>query len=102
MSAIHRALLGAAALSASLLLPLATQAQEFTYNLVLTAKLENGRTIDLPAFPISDLMHCLREKKKTEIGRKFPRGVIVTPDGKSPSGTIVAARCEERPTKMGG
>jgi hypothetical protein len=85
----------------ALLLPSVAQAEGYTYDLVLQAKLENGQKIDLPGFPITDFPECLYQKKRVQIGRKFPRGTIVTPGGNTPSGTITGARCVQRLPKMG-
>jgi hypothetical protein len=85
----------------ALLWPVAAEAQQFTYDLVLTAKLENGRQVDMPGFPITDFFECLHQKKKTQIGRKFGRGLLVDANGKSLGGTIIGARCVQRIPKMG-
>ena len=91
ISAAQLILVGVMALT-----PSAVLAEGFTYSLVLQAKLTNGRLIDLPGLPMTDLLDCNYAKQKTQIGRKFQPGLIVTPDGKSPAGTIVGARCVAR------
>ena len=83
-------------------LPSAALAQDYTCDLVLTAKLQTGEVVDLPGFPYVDYFDCVRARDKTQIGRKFPSGTIVSADGKSPSGTIVSARCVQRLPKPPG
>ena len=83
-------LAGATFACLSALFPATAQAGE--YNLVLTMKSENGQQFEMP-MPSGDYSECYRDKKKQEIGRVIPRGVLISPGGKSYAATVVGARC---------
>ena len=63
------------------------------YKVMYTLKLETGKTVEMPFNFVIGYPSCLQAKKKVEVGKVIPRGVLVTADGKSPSATIVSAKC---------
>jgi hypothetical protein len=88
-----RILLQAAVVLAGFLVLSPTIAQEERHTLVLTHRLETGEQFDMPSVRYAEYFDCIRAKKKVEIGRVVPRGLIIGADGSSPSTTILGAKC---------
>jgi hypothetical protein len=86
-------LVGAGALFAcfSALAPSAVQADDFV--LKITVKSENGKVAEMPTLPGGNYTQCQKAKKNNEVGKVIPRGVLVSPGGKSYAATIIAVKC---------
>ncbi len=63
------------------------------YTLVYTLQLETGKSVEMPFNYITGYPACLHAKKKVEVGKVIPRGVLVAAGGASPSATILSAKC---------
>lgn len=85
--------LGAGALFAcvSALSPSAVQADDFV--LKITVKSENGKVAEMPTLPGGNYAQCQKAKKNNPVGKVIPKGVLVSPGGKSYAATIIAVKC---------
>ena len=101
MSKTTRFLLGACVLGLTIGLPAAARAEGGDYDLMVMHKFEDGSLAEMPFNLAIDFFDCLHAKKKIQIGRKFPRGLLIGADGRSLGGTIIGARCVQRIPKMG-
>ena len=93
-------LIGALFASIGVGLPTAALAAN-DYDLMVMHLLDDGQQGEMPNYLGIDFFDCLHAKKKVQIGRKFPPGLLIGADGKSPGGTIIGARCVQRIPKMG-
>lgn len=101
MSKITSVLLSACFFGVTIVLPTAVLAEGGDYDLMVMHKFEDGSLAEVPFNLAIDFFDCLQAKKKVQIGRKFPRGLLIGADGRSLGGTIIGARCVQRIPKMG-
>ena len=87
----------AAIVACSALLPTyPALSQEFTYNLVLVVRYDDGVVTESP-FPKADFWACKQEKARQKIGRRIPAGLSIRPGGKkSPAGVVIGVKCVQR------
>ena len=89
----HSSVLGAGALCACLsaLVPSTVQADDFV--LRITVKSENGKVAEMPTLPGGNYTQCQKAKKNNPVGKVIPKGVLVSPGGRSYAATIIAVKC---------